>query len=93
LAWRKSHALLGKIKHPLIFISPDMAASLDLLHPSEGVALRATVIADPQGIVRFASANDSSVGRNVDEILRVLDGLQTGELTGCNWKPGEATLG
>ena len=93
LAWRKSHPLLAKLKHALLFVSPDLCVSLGILHPTEGVALRATIIADPQGIVRFASANDLSVGRNVDEVLRVLDGLQTGELTACNWKPGEPTLG
>lgn len=93
LAWRKSHPLLTKLKHSLLFVSPDLCLSLGILHPTEGVALRATIIADPEGIVRFASANDLSVGRNVDEVLRVLDGLQTGELTACNWKPGEPTLG
>jgi peroxiredoxin (alkyl hydroperoxide reductase subunit C) len=56
------------------------------------VALRATIIVDPQGVVRFSSANDLSVGRNVDEVLRVLDGLQTDELCPCNWKKGDETL-
>ena len=44
------------------------------------------------GIIRFASANDLSVGRNVDEVLRVLDALQTDELCPCNWQRGEPTL-
>lgn len=92
LAWRKSDPLLANLKHPLLFVTPELARALDVLHPDAGVAVRATIIADPQGVVRFASANDLSVGRNVDEVLRVLDGLQTGELTGCNWKPGDATL-
>ena len=34
----------------------------------------------------------ASVGRNVDEVLRVVDALQTGELCACNWKAGEPTL-
>jgi peroxiredoxin (alkyl hydroperoxide reductase subunit C) len=93
LAWRKSHPLLGKIRHSLIFISPQISSSLGILHPAAGVALRATIIVDPQGLVRFASANDLDVGRNVDEVLRVLDALQTGALTACNWRPGEPTLG
>lgn len=83
------HVLAG----PVTLHLEEMSVSLGILHPTEGVALRATIIADPQGIVRFATANDLSVGRNVDEVLRVLDGLQTGELTACNWKPGERTLG
>ena len=56
------------------------------------VALRATLIVDPDGLVRFASVNDLDVGRNVDEVLRVLDGLQTGELVACNWHKGDQTL-
>jgi lipoyl-dependent peroxiredoxin subunit C len=83
---------LAKIRHSLIFISPQLGSALGVLHPTAGVALRATIIVDAQGIVRFSSANDLNVGRNVDEVLRVLDGLQTGELTGCNWRPGEPTL-
>ena len=56
------------------------------------MALRATIIVDPDGVVRYSAANDLSVGRNVDEVLRVLDGLQTDELCACNWKKGEETL-
>ena len=52
----------------------------------------ATFIVDPEGLIRFASAHDLSVGRNVDEVLRVLDALQTGELCPCNWRTGEPTL-
>jgi alkyl hydroperoxide reductase subunit AhpC len=91
LAWRRSEPLLKEIRHPLLFISPSIAAGLGVLHPA-GVAVRATVIADPKGIVRFSSAHDLNVGSNVGEVLRVLDALQTGGLTACNWKPGEATL-
>jgi alkyl hydroperoxide reductase subunit AhpC len=47
---------------------------------------------DPEGFIRFASVNDLSVGRNVDEVLRVLDALQTGELCPCDRKAGEPTL-
>ena len=54
--------------------------------------LRATFIVDPQGVIRWASVNDLSAGRNVDEVLRVLDALQTGELCPCNWRAGDPTL-
>lgn len=93
LAWRRSHPQLEGIEHPLLFISPQMAQDWGIVHPEEGVALRATLIVDPDGIVRYVGCNDLSVGREVREILRVLDALQTGELTPCNWQPGEATLG
>ncbi len=38
------------------------------------------------------SVNDGSVGRNPQEVLRVLDALQTGELCACNWNQGQETL-
>ena len=47
---------------------------------------------DPEGIIRFVSVNDLSVGRNPAEVLRVLDALQTDELCPCNWQGGEETL-
>lgn len=92
LAWRKDHEDLRGLRHALLFFSPSLAANLGIMHPGAGVALRATIIVDPEGIVRYASANDLSVGRNVDEVLRVLDGLQTDELCPCNWKKGDETL-
>ncbi|MDU7524445.1 MAG: peroxiredoxin, partial [Roseomonas mucosa] len=45
-----------------------------------------------EGIIRFASVNDLNVGRNPQEVLRVLDALQTDELCPCNWKQGEEVL-
>lgn len=92
LAWRKSDDLLKDLKHPLLFVTPQMASDWGVLHAGAGAALRATLIVDPEGIVRYASAHDLSVGRNVDEVLRTLDGLQTDELVACNWKRGEQTL-
>jgi peroxiredoxin (alkyl hydroperoxide reductase subunit C) len=92
LAWRKSHADLKGLRHALLFFSPSIAQGLGILHPTAGVALRSTIIVDPEGIVRFASAYDLNVGRNVDEILRTLDGLQTDELCPCNWQKGDKTL-
>ena len=58
-----------------------------------GVSLRGSFLIDPEGKVRWANVNDLSVGRNVDELLRVLDALQSGGLCPCNWKKGEKTLG
>ena len=57
-----------------------------------GVAQRATFIVDPQGVIRFAYVTDLNVGRSPEEVLRVLDALQTDELCPCNWKKGEDTL-
>ena len=63
-----------------------------ILDKTEGVALRATFIVDPQGIIRFVSVNDLSVGRNPQEVMRVLDALQSDELCPCNWSQGDEHL-
>ena len=65
---------------------------LPLLNPDALVSNRATFIADPDGIIRFVSVTDLSVGRNPDEVLRVLDALQTDELCPCNWKKGDDVI-
>jgi peroxiredoxin (alkyl hydroperoxide reductase subunit C) len=92
LAWRNSHADLKNLPFPMLADTKrELSTTLGILH-ADGVPLRATFIVDPEGIIRFASVNDLSVGRNVDEVLRVLDALQTDELCPCNWKKGEATL-
>ena len=73
-------------------IKRELSSELGVLHRHDGVPLRATFVVDPDGIIRHASVNDLSVGRNVDEVLRVLDALQTDELCPCNWQKGEPTL-
>jgi len=93
LAWRKHHPDLKALPFPMLADTKrELATMLGILHKTEGVALRATFIVDPDGIIRWVGVNDLSVGRNVDEVLRVLDALQTDELCPCNWKPGDATL-
>jgi alkyl hydroperoxide reductase subunit AhpC len=92
LAWRKDHPDLKSLPFPMLADTKrELSQALGVLH-QDGVALRATFIVDPEGIIRHVSANDLSVGRSVDEVLRVLDALQTDELCPCNWKKGEATL-
>ena len=93
LAWRESREDLGKSPFPwLSDIKRDLATSLGVLDKNAGVALRATFIVDPEGIIRWASVNDLSVGRNPAEVLRVLDALQTDELCPCNRVVGGETL-
>jgi lipoyl-dependent peroxiredoxin subunit C len=93
VAWRQSRADLGKVTFPwLSDIKRQLSTALGILDKEAGVALRATFIVDPEGVVRFASVNDLSVGRNPQEVLRVLDALQTDELCPCNWHKGEDTL-
>jgi len=93
LAWRTQHPALRDLPYPMLADTRrELSNALGVLHKTEGVALRATFIADPEGIIRWASVYDLSVGRNVAEVLRVLDGLQTEELCPCNWNKGEPTL-
>ena len=93
LAWRRHHEDLKSLPFPMLADTKrELATALGILHKQDGVALRATFVVDPEGIIRHVSVNDLSVGRNVDETLRVLDALQTDELCPCNWEKGQATL-
>jgi len=92
LAWRNAHGDLANLPTPLVHITPRLANDLGILHKDAGAALRATFIADPDGVIRYVSVNDLSVGRNVDEIVRTLDALQTDELCPCNWQKGQDTI-
>jgi lipoyl-dependent peroxiredoxin subunit C len=93
LAWRQNHADLKGLKFPMLAdTSKSLAEDLGILEPTEKVAYRVTYIVDPQGIIRWVSVYGLSVGRNVKEVLRVLDALQTDELCPCNWQKGEETI-
>lgn len=93
LAWRQHHDDLRDLPFPMLAdIKRELSSELGILDKTEGVCLRATFIVDPDGVIRFVSVNDLSVGRNPQEVLRVLDALQTDELCPCNWQKGEEVL-
>jgi alkyl hydroperoxide reductase subunit AhpC len=93
LAWRQNHADLKALPFPMLAdLKRELSQSLGILDRNEGVCLRATFIVDPEGVIRFVSVNDLSVGRNPQEVLRVLDALQTDELCPCNWQKGDDVL-
>ena len=93
LAWRSSHPDLADIPFPMLADTRrELSQALGVLHRTEGVPLRATFLVDPEGVIRHASVNDLAVGRNVDELLRLLDAFQSDELCPCNWRKGEPTL-
>ncbi len=93
LAWRKDHPDLRDLPFPMLADTKrELSTALGVLHKQDGIPLRATFVVDPQGIIRHVSVNDLSVGRNVDEVIRILDALQTDELCPCNWKKGDPTL-
>ncbi len=92
-AWRRDHSDLRDLKFPMLAdTSKSLAEELGILDTEEKIAYRATFIIDPQGIIRWVSVYDLSVGRSVQEVIRVLDALQTDELCPCNWSKGEETL-
>lgn len=93
LAWRNNHEDLRDLQFPMLAdTSKSLAERLGILEQNERVAYRATFIVDPDGIVRWTSIYDLNVGRNVEEVIRVLDALQTDELCPCNWEKGEETI-
>lgn len=93
LAWRQNHKDLNTLPFPMLADTKrEMSNALGILDPVEGVSQRATYVVDPEGIIRFVMVTDLSVGRNVKEVLRVLDALQTDELCPCNWNKGEDTI-
>ena len=92
-AWRTHHADLKDLPYPMLSdIKRDLCEQLGILDLKAGVAQRATFIVDNEDVIRFVYVTDLSVGRNPQEVLRVLDALQTDELCPCNWKKGEETL-
>lgn len=93
LAWRNQQKNLVDLPFPLLAdLKRELSNSLGILDPTEGIAQRATFIVDPNGIIRFVMVTDLNVGRNPQEVLRVLDALQSDELCPCNWKKGEETI-
>jgi len=93
LAWRQNHADLKNLPFAMLAdTNRRLSTALGILDEEAGVAKRATFIVDPDGIIRFAYVTDMSVGRNPQEVLRVLDALQTDELCPCNWNKGDDVL-
>ena len=93
LAWRKDKEELRNLPFPMLSdIKRELSTELGVLDAEAGVAQRATYIVDPDGVIRFVYVTDLNVGRSPEEVLRVLDGLQTDELCPCNWQKGEDTL-
>jgi peroxiredoxin (alkyl hydroperoxide reductase subunit C) len=92
LAWRNNHPDLKELPFPMLAdIKRELTGALGILTEA-GVAQRATFIVDQENVIRFVYVTDGSVGRNPQEVLRVLDALQTDELCPCNWHKGEETL-
>ena len=81
---------LGEVNYPLLAdFSKQVSREYGVLLERLGAALRGTFLIDPDGLVRAYSVQDLTVGRSVDEVLRLLYALGTGKLTPAGWRPGE----
>eukprot|EP00013_Stygamoeba_regulata_P026860 CAMPEP_0177655720 /NCGR_PEP_ID=MMETSP0447-20121125/15138_1 /TAXON_ID=0 /ORGANISM="Stygamoeba regulata, Strain BSH-02190019" /LENGTH=195 /DNA_ID=CAMNT_0019159699 /DNA_START=31 /DNA_END=618 /DNA_ORIENTATION=- len=101
LAWvntpRADGGLGGALDIPLLAdLTKKVSADYGALLGDSGLTMRALYVIDDKGIVRHITMNDPPVGRNVDEILRIVKGYQYtdkhGEVCPVNWTPGAATM-
>lgn len=89
--WRATHPELKTVPFPMFAdVRHDLIRALGVENEA-GVADRATFIIDPDGIIQFVSVTPDAVGRNVDEVLRVLDALQSEEVCACDWQKNDPT--
>jgi len=90
LAWKKDNELIQNISHTLVAdCGLELSEELGIVNREEGVCYRATFIVDEDGTIQHVSVNALDTGRNANEILRTLEALKAGGLTGCEWQPGE----
>jgi peroxiredoxin (alkyl hydroperoxide reductase subunit C) len=79
-----------EITHPVLADTSHLVSrAFGVLKESDGVAYRATVIVDPEGVVRSMAANDLTAGRSPAEVLRTVQALQSGGLCGADWNKGD----
>jgi peroxiredoxin (alkyl hydroperoxide reductase subunit C) len=96
-AWRKTpvdKGGIGEVSYPMVAdIDHSICQSYGIEHPVVGVALRATFLIDERGIVRAQVVNDLPLGRNIDEMIRLVDALQFveehGEVCPAGWQKGK----
>jgi lipoyl-dependent peroxiredoxin subunit C len=91
--WCESHNDLKGMRYLMLAdTTHTLARAFGVLKEDAGIAYRGIFLIDPNGIVRWLAVHDLPVGRNVEEVLRVLDALQTDKLCPCNWQKGEETI-
>ncbi len=93
LAWRQSEAGLKNLPYPMLAdFTGEISRSYEILKEETGYALRGLFIIDPEGVIQYTVIHPEAVGRSSKETLRVIQALQSGKLTPCNWEPGQDTL-
>ncbi|MCL6594738.1 MAG: peroxiredoxin [Firmicutes bacterium] len=100
IAWTRDMAEMGApVPFPIIAdLDMSVARRYGMIHPNESATatVRAVFFIDPKGIVRAILYYPMSLGRSVDELLRVIDGLQTADRLGvstpADWRPGSEVI-
>ena len=96
-AWRNTlveNGGIGEVKYPLVAdVKHEICKAYDVEHPEAGVAFRASFLIDEEGVVRHQVVNDLPLGRNINEMLRMVDALnfhqENGEVCPAQWEKGK----
>ena len=93
----KSKGGIEGVKYPLVAdLTKEISKNYGVLLEDAGVALRGLFLIDREGIVRHITINDLPLGRNIDEVLRLIDALQYteehGEVCPANWEKGKKAM-
>ncbi len=90
-AWMKE---LGDFDYPLLSdITKNVSLDYNVLLEEEGISLRGAFIIDPDGVLQCSIVNNLPIGRNIDELIRLVAAFQTGDLCPVGWNKGDDTLG
>ncbi len=96
-AWRNTpvdQGGVGPVKFPMVAdVNHEIVSKYGIAHPDAGVALRASFLIDKDGVVQHQVVNNLPLGREVDEMLRLVDALQFteehGEVCPAGWQKGK----
>jgi peroxiredoxin (alkyl hydroperoxide reductase subunit C) len=99
-AWRNTAVNdggIGQVQYTLVAdVKHEICKAYDVEHPEAGVAFRGSFLIDEEGNVRHQVVNDLPLGRNVDEMLRMVDALQFhqdhGEVCPAGWNKGDSGM-
>ena len=96
-AWRNTDINdggIGPVKYTLVAdVKHEICQAYDVEHPEDGIAFRGSFLIDENGLVRHQVVNDLPLGRNIDEMLRMIDALafhqEYGEVCPAGWNQGD----
>jgi len=99
-AWRNTDINdggIGQVAYTLVAdVKHEICNAYDVEHPEAGIAFRASFLIDEEGVVRHQVVNDLPLGRNIDEMLRMVDALnfheEHGEVCPAGWNQGDAGM-